>query len=200
MGGGALGRAARGRRGIGGGRTGPGGRANSAPLRGRDLKTVGEFTVGADETIPFVLSYGPSHLPPPRTIDAERALHDTETFWQLWSNRCTVAGPRTDAIKRLLVVLKALTYTPTGGIVTVPTTSLPEQLGGVRNWDYRYCWLRDATFTLLTLMHAGYYNGARVAGLAVSRRGGQPPAAADHVRSRRRASTDGMGSAVAARV
>ena len=132
-----------------------------APLRGEDLKTVGEFTVGAGETIPFVLSYGPSHQPLPPPVDPARALRDTEVFWGRWSDRCASAGPWTDVVKRSLVVLKGLTYAQTGGIVAAPTTSLPEQLGGTRNWDYRYCWLRDATFTLLALMHAGYYDEAR---------------------------------------
>ena len=131
------------------------------PLRGEDLKTVGEFTVGAGETIPFVLSYAPSHQPLPPPVDPARALHDTEVFWRRWSDRCASAGPWTDVVKRSLVVLKGLTYAATGGIVAAPTTSLPEQLGGVRNWDYRYCWLRDATFTLLALMHAGYYDEAQ---------------------------------------
>ncbi len=132
-----------------------------APLRGEDLKTVGKFTVDAGETIPFVLSYGPSHLPLPPPVDPGRALRDTEVFWHRWSDRCASAGPWTEVVKRSLVVLKGLTYAPTGGIVAAPTTSLPEQLGGVRNWDYRYCWLRDATFTLLALMNAGYYDEAR---------------------------------------
>jgi GH15 family glucan-1,4-alpha-glucosidase len=132
-----------------------------APLRGEDLKTVGEFTVAAGETIPFVLSHGPSHQPLPPPVDPARALHDTEVFWRRWSDRCASAGPWTEIVKRSLVVLKGLTYAPTGGIVAAPTTSLPEQLGGVRNWGYRYCWLRDATFTLLALMNAGYYDEAR---------------------------------------
>ena len=132
-----------------------------APLRGEDFKTVGEFTVGAGETIPFVLSYAPSHQPLPPPVDPARALHDTEVFWRRWSDRCASAGPWSDVVKRSLVVLKGLTYAATGGIVAAPTTSLPEQLGGVRNWDYRYCWLRDATFTLLALMHAGYYDEAQ---------------------------------------
>ena len=131
------------------------------PLRGEDLKTVGEFTVAAGETIPFVLSYAPSHQPLPPPVDPAKALHDTEVFWRRWSDRCASAGPWTDVVKRSLVVLKGLTYAQTGGIVAAPTTSLPEQLGGTRNWDYRYCWLRDTTFTLLALMHAGYYDEAR---------------------------------------
>jgi GH15 family glucan-1,4-alpha-glucosidase len=132
-----------------------------APIHGEDLKTVAEFTVAAGETVPFVLSYGPSHLAPPRSIDPEHALRETEAFWRRWSDRCGSAGPWTDIVKRSLVVLKGLTYAPTGGIVAAPTTSLPEQIGGVRNWDYRYCWLRDTTLTLLALMHAGYYDEAR---------------------------------------
>jgi GH15 family glucan-1,4-alpha-glucosidase len=117
--------------------------------------------VGPGDVVPFVLSHGPSHQPPVRKIDAERALRDTEAFWHAWSDRCAPAGPWTEAVKRSLTVLKGLTYAPTGGIVAAPTTSLPEQAGGVRNWDYRYCWLRDATFTLMALGTAGYYDEAR---------------------------------------
>jgi GH15 family glucan-1,4-alpha-glucosidase len=131
------------------------------PLRGEDLKTVGEFDVSAGETIPFTMSYGLSHLPRPHPVDAEQALRKVETFWQRWSSRCCPAGPWTEDAKHSLVVLKGLTYSPTGGIVAAPTTSLPEKLGGTRNWDYRYCWLRDATFTLLALMHGGFYDEAR---------------------------------------
>ena len=125
------------------------------PLRGEDLKTVGEFEVGAGETVPFVLTYGASHQPPPRPIDAERALHNALSFWRQWSDRCAPAGPWTDTVKRSLVVLKGLTFAPTGGIVAAPTTSLPEQVGGGRELDAGICWLRDATFTLLALMNAG---------------------------------------------
>ena len=132
-----------------------------ALLRGEDLKTVGEFEIGAGETIPFVMSYGLSHLPLRAPIDAEQALRRVETFWRRWSSRCCPAGPWTEAVRSSLVALKGLTYTTTGGIVAAATTSLPEQLGGNRNWDYRYCWLRDATFTLLALMHAGFYDEAR---------------------------------------
>jgi GH15 family glucan-1,4-alpha-glucosidase len=133
----------------------------TVPLRGEDLKTLGEFEVGAGETIPFVMSYGPSHLPRPQPIDAEQAMRRVETFWRRWSSRCCPAGPWTDAAKSSLVVLKGLTFAATGGIVAAPTTSLPEQIGGTRNWDYRYCWLRDAAFTLLALMHGGFYDEAR---------------------------------------
>ncbi len=131
------------------------------PLRGEDLKTVGEFEVNAGETIPFVMTYGPSHLPRPQPVDAEQALHRVETFWRRWSSRCSPAGPWTNAVKGSLVALKGLTFSATGGIVAAPTTSLPEQIGGSRNWDYRYCWLRDTTFTLLALMHGGFYDEAR---------------------------------------
>ena len=131
------------------------------PLRGEDLKSIGEFEISAGETIPFMLTYGPSHEPPPRPVDAERALHNALAFWRQWSDQCTPAGPWTDTVKRSLVVLKALTYAPTGGVVAAPTTSLPEQIGGPRNWDYRYCWLRDTTFTLLALLNAGYSEEAR---------------------------------------
>jgi GH15 family glucan-1,4-alpha-glucosidase len=131
------------------------------PLRGEDLKTVGEFDVSAGETVPFVMSYGPSHLPRPQPIDAEQALHRVETFWRRWVSRCCPAGPWSEVVKGSLVALKGLTFTATGGIVAAATTSLPEQIGGTRNWDYRYCWLRDATFTLLALMHGGFYDEAR---------------------------------------
>lgn len=132
----------------------------AVPLHGREFVSVGEFDVGADENVPFVLSYGPSHLPPPKAVHPARALRETETYWADWSDRCAPAGRWTEVVKRSLVVLKCLTYPPTGGIVAAPTTSLPEQAGGVRNWDYRYCWLRDATFTLLALGAAGYYKEA----------------------------------------
>jgi len=132
-----------------------------ASLYGDDLKTVGEFTVEAGQSVPFVLSYGPSFQNPPPVIDPFRALERTEAFWRQWSDRCPDVGPWTEAVKRSLITLKALTYAPTGGIVAAASTSLPERLGGVRNWDYRYCWLRDATFTLLAFMNLGYYDEAR---------------------------------------
>ena len=130
-------------------------------LRGKDFTTIGDFTVSAGQTIPFVLTYSASHLPPPAPIDAQKALVDTEKFWRHWTSRCTSAGKWSADVRRSLITLKALTYRPTGGIVASPTTSLPEKLGGSRNWDYRFCWLRDATFTLLALMNAGYYEEAR---------------------------------------
>ena len=130
------------------------------PLRGEDLTTVADFTVAAGETVPFVLTYGPSHHHPPRAIDPVRELASTEAFWRAWSERGTYRGEWPEAVSRSLITLKALTYRPTGGIVAAPTTSLPEQIGGPRNWDYRYCWLRDATLTLLALMDAGYHEEA----------------------------------------
>jgi GH15 family glucan-1,4-alpha-glucosidase len=124
--------------------------------RGEDMTTVADFEVGAGETIPFVLTYGPSHLDLPEPIDTEAALRETEAFWKEWCGRCTYEGEHRALVLRSLVTLKALTFQPTGGIVAAPTTSLPEKLGGARNWDYRFCWLRDATFTLLALMNSGY--------------------------------------------
>jgi GH15 family glucan-1,4-alpha-glucosidase len=132
-----------------------------ATLYGEDLKTIGQFTVDAGQTVPFVLSYGPSFEAPPAALDPVAVLGRTETFWRQWSDRCPDVGPWTDAVKRSLITLKALTYAPTGGIVAAITTSLPEHLGGSRNWDYRFCWLRDATFTLLAFMHLGYYEEAK---------------------------------------
>ncbi|HEV2132165.1 MAG TPA: glycoside hydrolase family 15 protein, partial [Longimicrobiaceae bacterium] len=131
-----------------------------AALRGEGLTTIGEFTISAGETASFVLAYGPSHQPVPAPIRAEDALANTEGFWREWTGRCTYRGEWAEPVLRSLITLKALTYRPTGGIVAAPTTSLPEQLGGSRNWDYRFCWLRDATLTLLTLMDAGYYQEA----------------------------------------
>jgi GH15 family glucan-1,4-alpha-glucosidase len=130
-------------------------------LHGEDLKTVGDFAIEGGQSVAFVLTYGASFQSPPSAIDPYESLDRTEAFWRDWSDRCPDVGPWTAAVKRSLITLKALTYAPTGGIVAAPTTSLPEQLGGVRNWDYRYCWLRDATFTILALMKLGYYQEAR---------------------------------------
>ena len=130
-------------------------------LRGEDMATIGEFVVAAGETVDFVLTYSASHLPLPEPIEPGQALSDTEAFWMGWATRCTVSGRWSEAVKRSLITLKALTYRPTGGIVAAATTSLPEQIGGERNWDYRFCWLRDATFTLQSLMEAGFYDEAQ---------------------------------------
>jgi GH15 family glucan-1,4-alpha-glucosidase len=133
----------------------------TAPLVGEGLKTVSEFTVQDGETIEFVMTYGRSHLHTPRAIDVSKAIEETQSYWEEWAAACTYKGPYQDAVERSLITLKALTYRPTGGIVAAVTTSLPEQLGGPRNWDYRYCWLRDASFTLTALMHGGYYQEAK---------------------------------------
>ena len=130
-------------------------------LHGENFTTVGEFIVAEGDRVPFVMSYGPSHLPVPEAFAADAALNDTESDWQKWSQKCRVDGPWKDAVRRSLITLKALTYEPTGGIVAAPTTSLPERIGGPRNWDYRYCWLRDSTLTLLALMNGGYYDEAQ---------------------------------------
>jgi GH15 family glucan-1,4-alpha-glucosidase len=129
--------------------------------RGEDLTTVAEFAVSAGESVPFVLTWHRSYERAPRAIDPHGAVAETEAWWREWSGRCSYEGEWREAVERSLIVLKALTYAPTGGIVAAATTSLPEQLGGVRNWDYRYCWLRDATFALYALMTAGYTAEAR---------------------------------------
>jgi GH15 family glucan-1,4-alpha-glucosidase len=129
-------------------------------LRGEEFKTVGEFLIGAGDTIPFSLVHGPSHLPPIKPSVPQTALTATERFWTEWADRCRAGDFWPDAVKRSLLTLKALTYAPTGGIIAAPTTSLPEQFGGPRNWDYRFCWLRDATLTLFALMNGGYYDEA----------------------------------------
>jgi GH15 family glucan-1,4-alpha-glucosidase len=133
----------------------------SADLHGEDFKTVGDFIVDAGQSVPFVLSYGRSFDKTPEPTDPAEALQRTETFWREWSDRCPEVGPWTEVVKRSLITLKALTYAPTGGIVAAVTTSLPERLGGERNWDYRFCWLRDATFTLLAFLHLGYREEAK---------------------------------------
>jgi GH15 family glucan-1,4-alpha-glucosidase len=132
-----------------------------AALHGEAMSTVGDFVVGAGETVDFTLTYGASHLPIPPPIDPDKALSDTEAFWREWANRCSINGQWREPAVRSLITLKALTYRPTGGIVAAATTSLPEFIGGERNWDYRFCWLRDTTFTLLALMGGGYYEEAR---------------------------------------
>jgi GH15 family glucan-1,4-alpha-glucosidase len=126
------------------------------PTRGENFTTVAEFDIEAGDWIPFVLTWFMSHRDLPEPIDPNRALRDTISFWADWTARSTYNGSWRDPVMHSLRVLKALTYAPTGGIVAAPTTSLPEQLGGIRNWDYRYCWLRDATLTLHALILSGY--------------------------------------------
>jgi GH15 family glucan-1,4-alpha-glucosidase len=131
-----------------------------AYFRGENFKTVAQFTLGKGKTMPFVLSYQPSHLELPPPIDPDEALKNCEKFWTDWTATTKTEGPHEEAIKRSLLTLKALTYWPSGGIVAAPTMSLPEQFGSERNWDYRLCWLRDATLTLLAMMNAGIYDEA----------------------------------------
>lgn len=128
--------------------------------RGENFRTFAEFEIGAGERRTFALNYRPSHVAPLPPLDVGRALSATETGWRNWSGRCEYRGRWRDAVVRSLITLRALIYAPTGGIVAAPTTSLPEQFGSVRNWDYRYCWLRDATFTLNALLLAGYSSEA----------------------------------------
>lgn len=130
-------------------------------LHGEDLSTSADFSIGAGERVPFVLTFGRSHLRPPLPLNAEAVLEETEAFWREWTARCTYNGPRRDIVLRSLLTLKAQTFAATGGIVAAATTSLPEQLRGSRNWDYRFCWIRDATLTLTALMGAGYYDEAK---------------------------------------
>ncbi|MGZ4339328.1 MAG: glycoside hydrolase family 15 protein [Gaiellaceae bacterium] len=130
-------------------------------LRPEGMTHVAEFTVRAGERVPFVLTWFPAHTGLPMPVDAEQSLDETERLWREWIADCRYEGDYVEAVRTSLIVLKALTYRPTGGIVAAPTTSLPERIGGERNWDYRYCWLRDATFTLYALMNAGHVEEAR---------------------------------------
>ena len=132
----------------------------SVPVHGENLKTVAEFTVRKGQRAWFTLTYGASYEPDPKQINFQRALNDSLRIWRGWSRRLKYKGKYRDAVERSLITLKAMTFRPTGGIVAAVTTSLPESIGGVRNWDYRYCWLRDTTFTLLALMNAGYFDEA----------------------------------------
>jgi GH15 family glucan-1,4-alpha-glucosidase len=129
--------------------------------RGENMRTIGEFTVREGERVPFTLTWYPSNERPPDAINAEHALEETMQYWDEWADRCGYTGEWREEVLHSLVVLKSLTYAPTGGMVAAPTTSLPERIGGERNWDYRYCWLRDATLTLLAFVNAGYLEEAR---------------------------------------
>jgi GH15 family glucan-1,4-alpha-glucosidase len=133
-----------------------------AHTRGENMRTISEFAIEEGERVPFALTWYPSHEDPPDRIDPDVALSETETFWREWNAKCTIDMPPEwrDLLHRSLMVLKTLTYAPTGGIIAAPTTSLPERIGGVRNWDYRYCWLRDATLTLLALLQADHVDEA----------------------------------------
>ena len=132
----------------------------TVPVHGENLTSVSTFEVGEGDRVPFTLTWFPSHDPLPEAFEAADALRDTEEYWGEWTSRCVYEGPYRDSVVRSLAVLKGLTYGPTGGIVAAPTTSLPEWSGGVRNWDYRYCWLRDATLTLLALLNGDYVDEA----------------------------------------
>ena len=142
---------------------GPDGLCFRTPVehRGENMRTIGEFTVRKGDRVPFTLTWYPSNERPPRAINAENAYRDTVDYWEDWADQCAYRGKWKEDIHTSLAVLKALTYAPTGGMVAAPTTSLPEKIGGERNWDYRYCWLRDATLTLLAFLNAGYLEEAR---------------------------------------
>ncbi|NYE48382.1 GH15 family glucan-1,4-alpha-glucosidase [Spinactinospora alkalitolerans] len=135
--------------------------SSPVPLEGHNFMHDATFTVSEGQRVPFVMTWHPSHAEESDHLDAEKALSRTERFWREWVEQCTYEGEYRDAVVRSLITLKALTYRPTGGIVAAPTTSLPEDIGGIRNWDYRYCWLRDATITLEALMRSGYTDEAR---------------------------------------
>lgn len=135
--------------------------SSSVPLHGENKTTVGDFTVRAGERAVFVMTYSPSHQQPPAQPDVDIALRETEAFWREWTGRNRLECGWSRAVMRSLITLRALIYAPTGGIIAAPTTSLPESPGGQRNWDYRYCWLRDATLTLLAFLDAGYVDEAR---------------------------------------
>jgi GH15 family glucan-1,4-alpha-glucosidase len=134
----------------------------TARLSGVDMKTVAEFDVEEGQEVPFVLVWSPSHEESPRQVEfPDEAIERCTGLWREWISRCTYSGPHSDEVRRSLITLKALTYEPTGGMVAAPTTSLPEEIGGVRNWDYRYCWVRDSTFILYALLTAGFREEAR---------------------------------------
>jgi len=133
-----------------------------AEVKGENMHSVAEFTLRKGESMPFVLAYSESFQPLPLSVDAHISLEETERYWRRWSGICKVKGKWRNAIMRSLLTLKSLSYAPTGGIVAAATTSLPEKIGGTRNWDYRFCWLRDATFILLAFLNAGYSEEATV--------------------------------------
>ena len=134
---------------------------STVPAQGEDFTTVANFRLGQGERAIFELVYHPSHEPRPEPVDLPKDVEETDAWWRVWSGRCTYRGEWRDLVVRSMLTLKALTFAPTGGIIAAPTTSLPEQLGGVRNWDYRYCWLRDATFALFALLSGGFVDEAK---------------------------------------
>jgi GH15 family glucan-1,4-alpha-glucosidase len=142
---------------------GPDGLCFRTPVenRGENMRTIGEFTVREGDRVPFVLTWYPSNEQPPPAIDPELSLRETMDYWNDWTAQCDYDGKWCEEVHQSLIVLKALTYAPTGGIVAAPTTSLPEKIGGERNWDYRFCWMRDATLTLLAFLNAGFLDEAR---------------------------------------
>ncbi len=131
------------------------------PMHGENFKTVADFTISEGQTVSFVLTWHPSNEPAPPEINPANAMKETGEWWREWSSQCTYQGEWREAVLRSLITLKALTYAPTGGIVAAATTSLPEKIGGVRNWDYRFCWVRDATFTLYSMLICGYHDEAK---------------------------------------
>ena len=133
-----------------------------AEIHGKNMHSAAEFRVKKGERMPFVMSYSLSHLAIAPVVDADIALEETEKYWAEWAGQCRVTGKWRGQVMRSLITLNSLSYAPTGGIVAAITTSLPEKIGGTRNWDYRYCWLRDATFTLLAFLNSGYVEEARV--------------------------------------
>ena len=163
-------------------------------LRGEDFKTLGDFTVSEGQTVPFVLSFGRSYREQQAPIDPIAALSDTEVFWRNWSAGCTGMGEWSALVRRSLITLKALTYRPTGGIVAAPTMSLPERFGGTRNWDYRYCWIRDASLDPLEPHARRLLRGSTaLAGLAAARGCGASGTGSDHVRDRAASAGSGNG-------
>ncbi len=175
------------------------------PLKNENMRTTAEFVVSAGATVPFTLCYHPSYRARERTLDPPARLAETESWWRDWSGRCRFKGgadhPWREAVVRSLVTLKGLTYEPTGGIVAAATTSLPEAIGGTRNWDYRYCWIRDATVTLYALLHSGYREEAqRLAALDAARQRRPSAAVADHVRACRRAPAERADARLAVRI
>ncbi len=170
-------------------------------LRGEELTTVADFSISAGESVPFVLAWHASHESVSDIPDAEEAIRSTEAWWKEWSSQCNYNGPWREAVMRSLVVLKGLTFAPTGGIVAAPTTSLPEKLGGGRNWDYRFCWLRDATFTVYALLNAGYQLEAKeFRDWLVRSRGGTAGRVADCLQHFGRAQAHRVGARLAERL